>query len=283
MKKPDRPEEPQGLPEVFRNLGGLPARLDAELQDRLRQPILLRRPGPVLPADVSRYLQDAMLSPKNILEDARYLKVVPNDYLVELGAGNYEQRYRPILNSIREQWQKKLLDSLNVANSRQGRREYRFGGRVVVNLRPAPDLADDQVRILPRINPGAAAPTPDVAPACLELQSGGEQWRLTGEIVVIGRERPCDICLDMPLVWKKRLVSGRHATIRYEDNRFRLYDGSPDGRPSTNGTFVNGQRVSTSGRDLHDGDVIILAALDPQRPRPDTPGVVVLVFHGDCG
>ena len=49
-----------------------------------------------------------------------------------------------------------------------------------------------------------------------------------------------------------------------------------------NGTFVNERRIGPEGWRLRDGDVIILAALDPDRPRTDTPGVVTLIFRRRC-
>jgi len=85
--------------------------------------------------------------------------------------------------------------------------------------------------------------------------------------------------LDVPHVREKRLISSRHATIHCHSGQCRLFDGSPDGRRSANGTYVNGRRVPPEGHDLRDGDVIILAALDPDNPRPDLPGVVGLVFY----
>ncbi|MFL7810038.1 MAG: FHA domain-containing protein, partial [Anaerolineae bacterium] len=67
--------------------------------------------------------------------------------------------------------------------------------------------------------------------------------------------------------------------ILYREDEHVLLDGEPGGKPSTNGTFVNGRRVGTEGKSLEDGDVILLASLDPERPRLDTPGVVALAFH----
>jgi pSer/pThr/pTyr-binding forkhead associated (FHA) protein len=83
----------------------------------------------------------------------------------------------------------------------------------------------------------------------------------------------------MPAVQAARLVSGCHAHILYREDEHVLFDGESGGKPSTNGTFVNARRVGPEGRALEDGDVILLASLDPERPRLDTPGVVALVFH----
>jgi pSer/pThr/pTyr-binding forkhead associated (FHA) protein len=54
-------------------------------------------------------------------------------------------------------------------------------------------------------------------------------------------------------------LSDYHAEIVYSDGRYRIRDGQngiPDARESTNGTFVNGQRVKEAA--LNTGDVILL-------------------------
>lgn len=264
------------LPDVLSELDRWADRLEAGLER-------LHRPGPLLPADVSRRLQAAMLAPENILEDARYFKIVPNDYVVELNELNYARHYKPVEKTIYAQWRDKLLEALNTANSRQGRREFRFGGRVQIRIQPAADLGEDEVRLHCQINPEAGASPSGVVTACLELLPQGRRWPLQEELVVLGRDEVSDIYLDLPAVQQKRLISGQHAHIRPREGRFRLYDGSPEGKASVNGTFVNGRRVPPGGHDLHEGDVIILASLDPGQPRIDTPGVVALVFRESCG
>ena len=77
---------------------------------------------------------------------------------------------------------------------------------------------------------------------------------------------------------EKRLVSSQHAYLQCQAGRYLLFDGAPNGKPSTNGTYVNGQRVPASGYLLQQGDLILLAAIKPAEPRPDTPGVVTLRF-----
>lgn len=262
------------LPDVLGGLDQLAARIDASLQN-------LRQPAPILPADVGKQLQETMLARRNMLEDARYFKVVPNDYLVELNEANYRHGYQPLETLICEQWRERLLEALNTTNSRQGRKEYRFGGRVRIRIQPAANLSEAEVRIHCRIKPqvGAAA----AGSACLDLLPGGQQWSLREEITVIGRDEACDIFLNMPPVRQIRLVSGQHAYIRQERNEFWLYDGSPDGKASVNGTFANGQRISPAGHQLKAGDIIILAALDPGQPRVDTPGAVALRFRATSG
>jgi hypothetical protein len=272
-----RKRRPDGLlPGVLAELDKWAGRIEANLRN-------LRRPSPILPADVGKHLQAVMLAQENIVEDARYFKIVPNDYLVELNEAHYNRHYKSVEKLVCEQWRKKLLEVLNTTNSRQGYKEYRFGGRVRIRIRPVANLGEGEVRIHCQVNSEVGALAARTVSACLELLVGGRQWPLREEITVIGRDDACDIFLDMPLVQQTRLISRQHAYIRHENNRFLLYDGSPDGLASVNGTFVNGQRISPIGHGLQDGDIIILAALNPSRPRLYTPGVAAFRFRANCG
>ena len=247
-----------------------------------RRPLVARRRKPIQPADVSRQLQKAMFADENLLEDVNYGLVVANDYLVELNGDHYNRHYRPIEQQVTDQWRDRLLDGLNTANSRHGTKKYHFGGRVRVQIRPATDLAANEVRIRCQVDPDAAALRPAALTACLEQLPDGRRWMLHEGMVTIGRDEACDVYLDLPLIQQRRRVSGRHATIRCENGRCTLYDGVPGGNPSVNGSFVNGRRVPPAGIELHDGDLIVLAALDPARPMPDTPGAAGLIFRANC-
>jgi pSer/pThr/pTyr-binding forkhead associated (FHA) protein len=63
-------------------------------------------------------------------------------------------------------------------------------------------------------------------------------------VLIIGRSSSADLVLQDPL------VSGRHAQLRWQDGVAIL-----DDLRSTNGTLVNGQRV-TSSHAIRPGDVI---------------------------
>ena len=279
--------------DILRDLQNLPGHIDARLQSQMRRSLSFGK-GPMRPADVFRYLQQAMLAPENTLEDAQYRKVVPNRYVVELNEQTYQDHFQPISSVVCTQWQDKLEQVLETKNSRLGRDEYHFAGPVQVEIETVTDLAENEVRIQSQIiAPADVVPEPTPPPpppsapaltttACLELLPGEQQWQISQDVTLIGRNATCDIHFDVPFVKQKRLVSGQHAYIRYQEGRYHLYDGAPDGTPSSNGTFVNDRRVSPQGHVLQSGDVIILAAVDPNNPRPDTLGVVTLFFHTDC-
>ncbi len=85
-----------------------------------------------------------------------------------------------------------------------------------------------------------------------------QEYPLEKAEVSIGRAPNSDILLS-----KDKLTSRRHATVRYEDNKYVLYD-----ERSANGTFVNGQQLEEmTPRVLQDGDHVGI-------------GEHELVFHG---
>lgn len=253
-------------------------------QVKMLQPRFLWKSNALLPAEIGEGLCDVMLARENLLEDAQFNKIVPNRFVVEVSEENYKRNYRPIEAQVLRQWEGKLLEHLATTNSRQGRKDYRFGGRVQIEIRPTPDLQSHQARILSRIQPeirGAPGAVPAQS-ACLELVPGSQRWALSPGITSIGRDPANDIFLDLPHIQERRLVSRRHAHIRAEGGQYRLFDGSPEGRPSANGTYVNYQPIPAEGRVLQEGDLVILGAARPSDPRPETPGVAALKFSSGC-
>jgi hypothetical protein len=333
-----KPDEKWQIRLVRPGIPGMNRLPELGLPDLSRLPWLNR---PIRPADIGSELRDAMLTRENMLEDVNYMKVVPNRYIVEVSEQNYARQFRPIEGQILHQWRERLMEELVTANSRQGRKEFHFTGRLQVEVRPVVDLKDNEARILSRIAPDGvsgvaqvvqrgqpnapvASPGPRVTPppaarphvvppfrregppttvpepprsrsagatippepgssggtsaAFLELVPTGQRWALYPGINTIGRSETCQVYLDMSVIQEKRLVSGQHAYILMQNGVCTLYDGSQDGRPSANGTFVNLRRVPSTGYRLQNGDAIVLAAADPLYPRSDTPGVVTFYY-----
>ncbi|MFW5942370.1 MAG: FhaA domain-containing protein [Chloroflexota bacterium] len=259
----------------------LKAIADPGLLEHIMPIRLGRGDRPLLPADVNRHLREAMLDKENWLEDVNYGKIVPNVYVVEVAEDNYRRNYAPIAQQVRQQWRDRLLTALNVANSRHGRRTYRFGGSVRLEIQAAPDLGQDEVRVRSRIEPDTDEDQRSATP-CLEAVDGRRRWPLREDLIVIGRSSKSDIYLDDAQVQEHRLISSRHAYLRRRNGRYLLYDGAPDGKASLNGTYVNEREIHDEGYELQDGDLIVLAAVDPAHPRPDTPGVAALRFRRNC-
>jgi hypothetical protein len=242
---------------------------------------LLRWNGPPRPADVGAALRSALLERRYLLEDAAYGKVVPNHFRVELSPAYYRQHFAPLAERLIQQWTDDLLDTLLTANSRQGRIVYRLAGPLQIELVPAPELREGDARLLLRLEASAA---PDRRPlaACLHFPAAGRTFVLRAGTLTLGRSPACDLPLDLPEVRAKRLVSSRHAYLQATDDAVRLFDGALDGKPSLNGTYVNGRRVPPEGVVLQPGDHILLAAVDPQVPDEATPGAALLIFQTDC-
>jgi pSer/pThr/pTyr-binding forkhead associated (FHA) protein len=241
---------------------------------------------PDRPADVGDELCAAMLARENVLEDANYQKTSPNFFVVEIDQENYARNFQLLEDQILRQWNEKLLAYLLTANSRQGRQEYRFAGPLKIEIHPVTDLENDQARIRCRVQAGGKPdPQSDIQrdlPACLQIMPGGRRWTLHSGIVTIGRDPGCDVYLDAPEIQQVKLVSSQHAYLDCQVEKTRLFDGAPDGKPSLNGTYVNQHRIPPGGVELNNGDLILLAALDANRPNAETPGVASLRFNLDC-
>ena len=79
----------------------------------------------------------------------------------------------------------------------------------------------------------------------LNSDQRGEDFRLREGQNIIGTAGDADIIL------KDSSVSGRHASIRYRDQKFLLTD-----LDSLNGTFVNEEREAAARAELKDSDVV---------------------------
>ncbi len=242
----------------------------------------------IRPAEVSDGLCKIITARENILEDANYNKIIPNHFIIELPAQNHLRYFQPLEKSLVQQWCDRLLAHIMTANSRLGRREYQLGGRLHIEIRRAPDLKDYQARILSRVelepdftgdkvSLGTKGQRKEIA--YLELINGDRRWPLFPGTNTIGRDQSCDIYLDLPLIQEKRLISAEHAVIRIENEQSLLLDGGPAGKPSANGTYINSRPVPVQGSSLKEGDIIILAAINPRYPRLDTPGVAAFRFR----
>jgi hypothetical protein len=94
--------------------------------------------------------------------------------------------------------------------------------------------------------PPVHRPTPRSNPSARPwLDIGGDRYPLLGSLTTIGRDETADIVIDDPG------VSRRHSEVRVTTDGPHLVTSIRD-LNSTNGTFVNGERISTQR--LQDGD-----------------------------
>jgi pSer/pThr/pTyr-binding forkhead associated (FHA) protein len=81
--------------------------------------------------------------------------------------------------------------------------------------------------------------------AWLLFKHSSRKFKLS-RVNTLGRDHRCEITIS------DEMVSAEHAKIKFENTQFTLYDIA-----STNGTYLNGKRISTPEL-LADGDVIQL-------------------------
>ena len=99
---------------------------------------------------------------------------------------------------------------------------------------------------------------PPLPTAQLTVEPGGQSFPLRKDRTIIGRVPTCDVVLP------DHLVSRQHAEIRRESFGYAVRDLG-----SSNGTFVNGQRLSAAeSRPLRDGDTLRLGASELQFHDP---------------
>lgn len=114
-----------------------------------------------------------------------------------------------------------------------------------------PPSAPTQVAPMPQLTPQPPAPA-RAGVGRLTVRSGELASRefLIGEALELGREPDNDAMLPDPK------VSRHHARIQRDGERYVLAD-----LDSSNGTFVNGERVTAPAR-LEEGDVILIGDVE---------------------
>lgn len=88
----------------------------------------------------------------------------------------------------------------------------------------------------------------------IEDDTGRREHILDGSVYSIGRDAACDIRLV------SQFVSRRHATLVQLSNedgscQYRIIDGYPKGKPSSNGLLINGRKLKA--HDLQHDDKIV--------------------------
>jgi len=77
-----------------------------------------------------------------------------------------------------------------------------------------------------------------------------------GDAYIIGRGVDASLRFDSTPIYG--YISNRHCHIILQNNVYKLGDGVPNGKPSSAGTYVNGQRLSGGYHTLAAGDTIKL-------------------------
>jgi hypothetical protein len=149
-------------------------------------------------------------------------------------------------------------------------RGYELLGALLVHLRLSEAAQEGEVQLISKFDPTALAPTPPTPPTASTLALYEPQTERTFPLsqaeIRIGRHPDNDLSLARLPAQLCQRVSRFHAHIRTEAGQFILYDGL-NGQASANGTYLNGERLTNTGRPLKQGDTIILGQLPHDHPR----------------
>ena len=219
----------------------------------------------VQPVEIASAIRRAMDDRAALLGHGRAM--VPNLYTIELSQTDYER-----LGDYEDDLSDDLVAAAQEHADSQG---YQPGGPLEVALVEGEGLETGVFRVRPATakqagresaarEPAPVAPRPqttngtaiDEAPAHRPaprsnpsarpwLDIGGDRYPLLGSLTTLGRDETADIVIDDPG------VSRRHSEIRVTTDGPHLVSSIRD-LNSTNGTFVNGERVSSQR--LQDGD-----------------------------
>ena len=225
----------------------------------------------VQPVEIASAIRRAMDDRAALLGHGRAM--VPNLYTIELSETDYER-----LGDYEDELSDDLVAAAQEHADSQGYQPYGpleihlvegegletgvFRVRPATSKRggqdPAPGPSAAARGVAPRVPTGTAVderpvpprPAPRSNPSSRPwLDINGDRYPLLGSLTTLGRDDSADIVVDDPG------VSRRHSEIRVTTDGPHLVTSIRD-LNSTNGTFVNGDRISTQR--LHDGDRVTL-------------------------
>lgn len=208
----------------------------------------------VQPVELASAIRRAMDDRAAVMGHGRTM--VPNLYTIELSPTDFDR-----LSSYEDALSEELVAA---AQEHAESQRYQPGGPVAVSFSEGADLETGVFRVRPgttrrSIAPSTQAPQrqapqqppagrPTVNPARRPwLNIDGERYPLIGALTVLGRDEVADIVLDDPG------ISRKHCEVRVTSDGPHLVTSVRD-LGSTNGTYVNGERITS--RRLDDGDEI---------------------------
>jgi hypothetical protein len=146
--------------------------------------------------------------------------VAPHEYSVAVSPQDAE-RMRTLGQGLQDQ----LTDALRAHATRQG---YALAGPLIIDIHPDPKVSVGMLEVTPR-----SSDAPIELRAVLDVN--GHRFPLARGQNVVGRGHEATIVLT------EGSVSKRHAILEWDGTRVTVQD-----LHSTNGTFVDGRRVSTA-------------------------------------
>lgn len=205
--------------------------------DRGVSSVFSRGSGQIKPLDLAQGLKRECDDQIQVLDRSRTL--APNTFIVYLNSVDYD-RFASWEDTLVEELERILVDHAD-------KQKYLFVGNVSVSLE-----RDDEVKA-GRFETESKTERSSLAPATGGgeefhpiLEIDGQQYLLTGPVTVLGRGGDSDIILD------DTGVSRHHVELRVDGTNMVATDLG-----STNGTFVNGERIKTPTQ-LPDGATVRL-------------------------
>ena len=98
----------------------------------------------------------------------------------------------------------------------------------------------------------------NISPFVITVMSGvedGKEFKFNETPIVLGRHPEDDLCLPYDT-----RVSRRHARITREQDSYFVEDVGPESKGSTNGTYVNEQKIAMK-TPLSSGDIFLLGTV----------------------
>ncbi|MBV7412461.1 FhaA domain-containing protein [Dermabacteraceae bacterium P13115] len=205
--------------------------------DRGVSSVFSRANAPLKPLDLAQGLRRECDDQIQVLDRSRTL--APNVYMVYLHSQDYD-RFVSWEETLTAELERVLTDHAN-------RQQYMFVGPLSVSLERDDEVPAGNFETESRTERGAAATVTAAAhnqriTPILEIDS--QQYLLTGDVTVIGRGENADIILE------DTGVSRDHVEFRVVSDGLVVTDLG-----STNGTYVNGSRITTPV-DISDGAIV---------------------------
>lgn len=214
--------------------------------------------SPVQPAEIAKRLERAMesnqtISVRRVLVPHGYrVYLNPTDYAVFSAAmrAEVEREMAVYLRDLAEERSFTMLEHPFVVMSEDPSVPRRTMQVEIENTPPQVSSTSDTQLMSTNAAPAAPAQHHERrARLLLETPGGVHPIPLESTLLTIGRG------LDNDIILEDTRVSRQHAQLRYKTRRFWVTD-----LQSTNGTYINGERISEA--DLRNGDVLSLGGLE---------------------
>lgn len=203
--------------------------------ERMVEGVFRRSRNTIRPIELGRRLIREMDDHRTV--DVRGERIVPNDFVVLLSANDHAG-FADIEDALRTE----LVEACREYAREEG---YHFMGPVKVELRVDNSLKPGRFGIASQIR----QPEPGKRPGAIVMPSGDRIEMADGKNI-IGRLADCAVIVN------DANVSRRHAQIHRSGSGFVISDLG-----STNGTYVNGERLVADHR-LADGDIVSIGAVN---------------------